>query len=414
MTTDRLRIIVLGYLVRGPLGGIAWHHLQYVLGLARLGHDVFFVEDSDDYPSCYDPIRNTMGVDPTYGVAFAARAFERLGLKDRWTYYDAHLDSWCGPAAENVLEICATADVVLNLSCVNPLRPWLEHVPVRVLVDTDPVFTQTRHLADPAARARAARHTAFFSFGENVGEHGCTIPIDGFPWRPTRQPIVIDAWTAAPGRIDGPLTTVMQWESYRAAEHDGIRFGMKGESFEPYLDLPARSGRRFEIAVGSRHEPRARLERHGWTVLDPREPTRDPWTYQDFIRESKAEFSVAKHGYVVSHSGWFSERSAAYLASGRPVVIQDTGFSRWLKTDVGVLSFTSLDEACERLDALDRDYDRHCAAARAIAETYFESDAVLTRLLQQACEVRQERHYAAVESGRDRARGLQPAAQPRP
>jgi hypothetical protein len=413
MSTSRLRIIVLGYLVRGPLGGIAWHHLQYMLGLARLGHDVFFFEDSDEYPSCYDPVRNAMGVDPTYGLAFAARAFERLGLKDRWTYYDAHLDGWYGPAADTAFELCDTADVLLNLSCVNPLRPWLEHIPVRALIDTDPVFTQTRHLTDPAARARAARHTAFFSFGENIGEHGCTIPIDGFPWRATRQPIVIDAWTASRGPVDGPVTTVMLWESYRAAEYDGIHFGMKGESFGPYLNLPARSGGRFEIALGSRHEPRTRLERHGWTVRDPREPTKDPWTYQEFIRRSKAEFSVAKHGYVVSHSGWFSERSAAYLASGRPVVIQDTGFSRWLSTDVGVLSFTNVDEACERLESLDREYDRHCDGARAIAEAYFDSDVILTRLLEQACEVREERHDAALESGRDRSRGLQPAAQSR-
>jgi hypothetical protein len=309
--------------------------------------------------------------------------------------------------------LCDTADVVLNLSCVNPLRPWLEHVPVRVLVDTDPVFTQIRHLTDAAARARAARHTAFFSFGENLGREDCAIPLDGLPWRPTRQPIVIDAWRAAPGSVDGPLTTVMLWDSYRPAEHDGMRFGMKGESFASYLDLPARSGGRFEIALGSRDEPRERLRRHGWHVVDPREPTRDPWTYQEFIRRSKAEFSVAKHGYVVSRSGWFSERSAAYMASGRPVVIQDTGFSRWLSTDVGVLPFTTVDEACARLESLDRDYDRHCVEARAIAEAYFGSDAILTRLLEQAFEGPEERSHAVLESGRDRSRRLQPAAQPR-
>jgi hypothetical protein len=309
--STRLRIIVLGYLVRGPLGGIAWHHLQYVLGLARLGHEVFFFEDSDNYPSCYDPVRNVMGTDPAYGLAFAARAFERLGLGTRWTYYDAHRACWFGPAADVALALCETAEVVLNLSCLNPLRAWMEDVPVRVLVDTDPVFTQIRHLTDPVAHARAAQHTAFFSFGENIGEPGCTIPSDGFPWRPTRQPIVMDAWTPTRGQASGPLSTVMLWDSYRPAEHNGTRYGMKAESFGPYLDLPARCRDRFEVAIGSRAEPRECLSRHGWDVIDPREPTKDPWTYQDFIQRSKAEFSVAKHGYVVSQSGWFSERSDA-------------------------------------------------------------------------------------------------------
>jgi hypothetical protein len=395
---DRLRIIVLGYLVRGPLGGIAWHHLQYVLGLFRLGHDVFFFEDSDDYPSCYDPVGNAMSTDPTCGLAFAARAFERLGLGARWTYYDAHGSGWRGPAADEALELCRTADVLLNLSCVNPVRPWMEQVEVRALVDTDPVFTQIRHLTDPAARARASQHTAFFSFGENVGQPGCTIPFDGYAWQPTRQPIVLDAWMPTSGPLDGPLSTVMLWDSYRSAEHDGVRYGMKGESFDPYVDLPCRRHEPFVVALGSRGEPRERLASHGWTVLDPREPTKDPWTYQDFIRVSKAEFSVAKHGYVVSRSGWFSERSAAYLASGRPVIVQDTGFSRWLQASGGVLAFNNPDEAASQLDVLGLSYAWQCRQARDVAVEYFDSDRVLTRLLNLALNPSTLETTAALEA----------------
>jgi hypothetical protein len=379
------RIVVLGYIVRGPLGGLAWHHLQYVAGLAQLGHDVFFLEDSDDYPSCYDPVRNVTDTNPAYGLAFAADAFERLALGTRWAYYDAHRNHWSGPAAGKALDVCATADVVLNVSAVNPLRAWMEHVPVRVLVDTDPVFTQLTHLTDPKACARAADHTAFFSFGENIGQAGCTIPSDGFRWRPTRQPIVLDAWRATRGPGGGPLSTVMVWDSYPSAEHNGTRYGMKAESFGPYIDLPSRCHEVFELALGSRNEPRERLIRHGWRVLDSREPTRDLSSYQDFIRRSKAEFSVAKHGYVVSHSGWFSERSAAYLASGRPVVVQDTGFSRWLRCEGGVLPFGSADEARRQLEILSGSYDHQCQQARLVAEEYFESGGVLTRLLDALC-----------------------------
>lgn len=382
--SSRLRVIVMGYLVRGPLGGIAWHHLQYVLGLARLGHDVFFFEDSDDYPSCYDPVRNVMDRDPAYGLDFAQRAFTRLGLGSRWTYYDAHRDCWLGPAADMVPGVCASADLLLNVSCVNPLRSWMEQIPARALVDTDPVFTQIRHLTDAAARARADRHTAFFTYGENIGQPGCTIPADGFAWQATRQPVVIDAWSPTRGPASGPLTTVMLWDSYPSADYDGCHYGMKRESFEPYMAMPALTGQRFELALGSAQEPRERLSRHGWTILDPREPTRDPWTYQHFIRESKAEFSVAKHGYVVSQSGWFSERSAAYLASGRPVVVQDTGFSRWLRADGGVLPFHDTAEALSQLQAVTAEYERQCRDARDVAETYFDSAKVLTDLLEKA------------------------------
>jgi len=164
----KLRIVVLGYVVRGPIGGMAWHHLQYVLGLVRLGHDAWFVEDSDDYPGCYDPARHVVDADPTYGLAFAARAFRRLGLTERWAYHDAHGGGWMGPAADRAPEVCRSADLVLNLSGVNPLRPWLAEVPRRALVDTDPVFTQLRHLHDAGARAGAALHTHFFSFGEGI------------------------------------------------------------------------------------------------------------------------------------------------------------------------------------------------------------------------------------------------------
>ena len=378
-----MRIIVLGYLVRAPLGGIAWHYLQYVAGLAQLGHDVYFFEDGDDEPRCYDPARDVTDTAPAYGLTFAARAFERLGLADRWAYYDVR-QGWHGPAADRALALARSADVLLNVSGVNPIRSWMERIPVRVLIDTDPVFTQVRHLNDAAARARAAAHTAFFSFGANFGQAGCQIPDDGFRWRPTRQPVVMDAWACATGTSTAPLSTVMLWDSYRGVEQNGTRYGMKSDSFGPYEDLPTRCGERFEVAVGCRGSIRRHLASRGWVVIDPRLPTRDPWAYQDYIRRSKAEFSVAKHGYVVSQSGWFSERSAAYLASGRPAVVQETGFSRWLQANEGVLAFSTADEALLQLKALNASYGRHCLAAREIAGDYFGSAQVLTSLLESA------------------------------
>ncbi len=298
--SEKLRIVALGYMVRGPLGGLLWHHLQYVLGLAKLGHDVYFLEDSDDYPACYNPQDDSLGTDPSFGLDFVNRTFERFGLEDRWSYFDAHTDRWFGLSAYRVREICASTDVLLNLSAVNPLRPWFEEVPRRVFVDTDPAFTQIRHLQDPAARALAAGHTSFFSFAENIALTDCLVPDDGFPWQPTRQPIVLDAWPITPGDRKAPWTTLMQWDSYTVREHDGKRFGMKSESFKHYFDLPRRSGQLFELAVGSPSAPRDALTSQGWEVSNPLEVIRDPWDYQKFIQESKGEWTVAKHGYVVA------------------------------------------------------------------------------------------------------------------
>lgn len=380
---DRLRIIVLGYIVRGPLGGMTWHHLQYVMGLRDLGYDVHFVEDSGDASwCCYDPTRNITGIDPSYGLRFATNTFEKVGLGDCWAYYDAHTSHWLGPCANRILDIFRSADLLLNLSGANPIRPWLMKIPLRVLIETDPVFTQIRHLTDHVARDLALQHTSFLTFGENIDSNQCTMPSDGLPWQATRQPIVLDAWPVTPGPAQGKFTTVMQWDSYPAREYNGLRYGMKSDSFGPYINLPGKTNSIFELAVGSPTAPRTLLRSKGWLVRNPLEPTLDPWTYQRYIEQSKAEFAIAKHGYVVSRSGWFSERSAAYLASGRPVVTQETGFSDWLKTDSGVIPFNTSEEALAAIDEVNAHYEFHCRAARDIAEAYFDARQVLYHVLE--------------------------------
>ena len=375
-----MRIAVLGYIVRGPLGGMAWHHLNYVLGFASLGHDVLFLEDSDDYESCWDPELG-MTTDPTRGLAFAGRARPAVGLGDRWAYWDAHAATWHGPRATDVLDWCRDVDVVVNVSAVNPLREWLAGAPRRAYVDTDPAFTQVRHLTDPAARALAEAHTHFLTFGTNAGRAGCTLPDDGLPWEPTRQPVALDAWRATPGDARAPYTTVMQWDAYATREWGGRTFGMKSASFGPYRDLPGRTGETLEIALGGEDAPRDDLRAHGWRLVNPLEAARDVGAYQDYVRRSKGELSVAKAGYVDSRSGWFSERSTGYLASGRPAVVQDTGFTEWLPAGDGLVAFTSPDEALAGLEAIAADYDGHCRAARALAEEHFDARKVLGELL---------------------------------
>jgi hypothetical protein len=380
---QRLRIIVLGYIVRGPLGGMAWKDLQFVLGLARLGHEVYFIEDSDDYPSCYDPVRGYTDTDPSYGLAFASAAFERIGFGDRWAYYDAHQPRWLGPASDRILAICQDAELLFNVCGINPLRPWLCEIPHRVFIDQDPVFTQVHHLTEVGRKQLAEQHTAFFSFGENIATDSSQVPDDGFPWQSTRQPVVLDFWPATAAKPLGKFTTVMQWESYSQRDYLGQHFGMKSESFPAYLDLPKCAGRIFEVAVGGQTAYDL-LHPNGWSIRHPLEITRDPASYERYLRESKAEFSVAKHGYVVSHSGWFSERSVAYLASGRPAIVQDTGFSKWLPSGAGVISFHNPEQALAAIDQVNAQYLLHCRAAREIAEAFFDSNQVLKSLIDRA------------------------------
>lgn len=381
MKDSQLRIVVLGYVVRGPIGGMAWHHLQYVLGLIALGHEVWFIEDSDDYPSCYDPERGVTDHDPAYGLRFTKSAFDRLGLAGRWAFHDAFTSTWHGPAAPAAVRICETADVVLNLSGVNPLRPWLTEAPWRVLVDTDPAFTQIRHLTDEGARIRAAAHNRYFTFAGSIGSQTCGIPDDGFAWQPTRQPVALEVWPQTVGSRVAPFTTVMQWDSYATRSFDGVSYGMKSKSFEAFTTLPTRVSAPLQIALGSAHAPAEELADLGWDIVDPLAVTRDPWTYQSYIERSAAEFSVAKEGYVAAATGWFSERSCAYLASGRPVVVQDTGFSSWLESGDGIVPFNDLDEAISGIEHVRSRYRHHCRAALEIVEAEFEARSVLADLL---------------------------------
>ena len=382
---NQLRIVLLGYVVRCPVSGMAWSHLMYMLGLAGLGHDVYFLEDSGDGPyACYDPKTYQTGPDPSTGLAFAQDAFGRLGLGERWAYHDALGKGWHGPAGGRMLDILKTADMVINMAGTHPIRPWIETVPVRVYVDQDPVFTQVHNLIDPAAMAQSRRHTAFFTFGENFGRLGCTIPDDGLPWQPTRHPVPLDQWPVQPLAHDSAYTTVMNWQSYPPLEFAGRHFGAKAETLVDFIDLPRQVHGSLEIAMGGSGFPTERLLDAGWRLVSGAGMSVDPWTYRDYIRASKGEFSVAKQGYVVTDSGWFSERSACYLASGRPVVVQDTAIAPDIATQTGVLTFADADEAAEALRTVNGAYARHAEAARAIAESQFDARRVLASLIERS------------------------------
>ena len=382
MGKSKLNIIVAGYIVGGPLGGLAWHHFQYILGLHALGHNVLFIEDSDDYPSCYNPTTHELSTDASYGLAFINQLFANYNLQHQWSYYHQHSDYWFGVNGQEVKRFIKKADVFLNLSGVNPLREIFSTIPVRVFVDTDPVFTQIRHLTEADGYRRALLHNHFLSYGENFGLQGCSIPDDGFSWQPTRQPVFLKAWNYSTGNKNAKWTTVMQWDSYKERAFNGINYGMKSLSFSDYFTLPQKVNDTLELALGSASAPVEKLSEAGWKITGSLAVTLSPATYQQYIHQSKGEWSIAKHGYVISNSGWFSERSTCYLATGRPVIVQETGFSKSIETGRGLLSFTTPEEAVAAIDIVNSNYELHCKYAREIVTEYFSFDKVLNTLLE--------------------------------
>jgi hypothetical protein len=232
---------------------------------------------------------------------------------------------------------------------------------------------------------RFGAHTHFATVGMNVGREGCTVPTCGLPWLTTPQPVVLEHGPVATGPPRHGWTTVGNWRGYGSVTHGGVHYGQKVHSMRPLMGLPRRTTERFEPALDIHPGERADLDAlaaNGWRLLDPRDVAGTPGKYADFVRESKGEFGLAKSGYVASNCGWFSDRSACYLASGRPVVAQETGWSRWLAAGEGVVPFTTVDDAVAAVESVSRDYPRHARAARAVAERYFDSRVVLPALLE--------------------------------
>jgi hypothetical protein len=238
---------------------------------------------------------------------------------------------------------------------------------------------------------RVRTHERHFTFGLNIGQPGCKIPPTGLQWRPTVQPIALEWWqrTLMPPNAchtaDGAWTTVMNWASYKPEEFQGETYGQKDIEFQNFMQLPSLTSERFVLAMGQgpgKNRPTEHLEALGWRIIEPDIHVPDYASYHDFLTNSKAEWSIAKNGYVKSHSGWFSCRSACYLAAGKPVVVQDTGWSEHLPSGDGALCFSTLSEAAEAIEKVARDYPRHCAAARAYARENFDAAKVCAELLE--------------------------------
>jgi hypothetical protein len=381
--TSKLRIIVTGLIAQYPLGGVTWDYFQYVLGLAHLGHDVYYLEDTGQWP--YNPLEGGLGKDCAFNVDYLARIMSRFALDGHWAYRFPWQSQWFGLSDAKRREVIQTADLLINIS--GTLERPDEYRQVRRLayIDSDPVFTQVKLARGQADFQRLVDlHDVHFSFGECLSP---AIPVTGHHWRPTRQPVVLSEWHPATPYRD-VFTTVMNWTSYKPVVYGNQSYGQKDMEFIRFGDLPSLIAPTvIEVAVNAgktRKTPRQLLAYKGWHVVDPADICPDFDSYRQYVESSKAEWSVAKNGYVLGQPGWFSCRSACYLAAGRPVVVQDTGFSNVFPVGEGLLPFTTVPEAVAAIKDVETHYARHAQAARDIAEAYFAADKVLTRLIDEA------------------------------
>ncbi|MGE0815853.1 MAG: glycosyltransferase family 1 protein [Vicinamibacterales bacterium] len=371
-----MKILCAGIIARYPFGGVTWCSLMYLLGLRALGHDVRYVEDTGE--CVYDRDQDAISEDPSFGTRYIHAALEPFGLGDRWTFvnYDG---TYHGAPRAALAAFCQDADLFIDLSGGAWFwRDEYRRIPRRIFIDTDPVFTQLALAkGDPWYVEFFRGFDHLFTFGANIGTPACDVPVGPFTWQKTWQPVVLDQWAAPPPPADAPFTTVMTWKTESFTDVDGN----KDREFLKVIDLPARTRARFRLAVNG---PQALLRAHGWTTVDAMGVSRSLWDYRAFIHQSLAEFGVAKHAYVVHRSGWFSDRTECYLASGRPALVQDTGWSAHLPAGEGLLAFATPEEALAGLDALATAYPVHASRAREIARAHFDAARVLPALLEAA------------------------------
>jgi hypothetical protein len=375
---------VLGIAAQYPLAGVTWQAVQYLEGLRAVGCEVFYVEDSGAPP--YDPVRGGIATDASANVAFLAATMRRLDLAERWAYWDGQADVWHGMTRERVVRLFGEVDAILNLCGATHPRPEHRQGARLCYVETDPVVEQMRVAnGDPRTLAFLEVHDVLFTYGELIGTSSCGVPVERFSWVPTRPPVVLDDWTpSAPGTAYRSIATwenkgkdvTFRGETYQWTKH---------RNFVRMIDVPQRSGVPFELAMDPLDDGvRRDLGAHGWTLVDPRPVSADLDAYRGFVEGARGEFTVAKDVYVRPRSGWFSDRSVCFLAAGKPVVTQETGFSEVVPSGRGLLGFATPDEAVAAVRAVERDPVAHGRAAREIAAEYFAAERVLGALLDAA------------------------------
>ena len=386
----RKRIVVMGFMGSCPIAGVIWQHIHYVVGLQRLGHAVYYIEDSARLP--YNPETFEVNNEFDYAARLLNRLSREFGFKNRWAFCARYLagNPTAGLPLRRIRQLYRHADAILNICGAQEFNDDLL-VSDRILyIESDPGVEQIK--IDKGVKATTnylQRHRALFTFGENVGTKSFPVPTHGFKWLPTRQPVVTGLWKTqrAPPRA-AVFTSVANWSTsgLKDITWRGDKYlWSKSREFLRFISAPKKSGETFELATNIEDaNTRAKFLRNGWRLHSPLQLSVDYWLYRDYIRRSKGEFTVAKDQYIRLNTGWFSDRSACYLAAGRPVIIQETGFTKIYGGKAGLLSFRSLSEIVDAVKVINADYAKHSRAARALAREFFEAENVLKSILDRA------------------------------
>ncbi len=367
------------------MAGMAWQLVHHLVSFQRLGFDVYYVEETGSPP--YDPRRKDLANDCSYSVQYIAETLRRFGLDNTWAYHDSLTDQWYGLSQSRLRELFAQALCAVNL-CGASHPDMLTFRPRGKLlyVETDPVLYQVRLAQGDVETFRFLNgHDAHITYGENLGEADCPIPLPHFDWKKSRPPVVPDLWPVLPETCAQRFTTIATWHN----RGKDLSFGgetylwSKHLNFLKLADLPQRTSQQLELGVEiDAAEELATFTQGGWMLTDPLSVSQDFTVYRDYICGSRGEFTVSKDAVTRTRSGWFSDRSVCYLAAGRPVVTQETGFSKFVPTGRGLFAFSSVEEAVAALETVNLNYSVQMQAAREIAHEYFSAEKLLLQLLQ--------------------------------
>jgi hypothetical protein len=376
-----LQIIVFGCMVALPIPGVLFQSLHYIRGLRALGFDPWYVEDSNRW--VYDPVRMEPAEGGPRQIALLEPFLRKYDVFDRFCYRAGPGSPTFAPSMVDIDGLYASADILLNVTGAQELREEHFSVPLRAYIESDPFCSQVKYQSGEIfTREQLGAHTHHFTFGENIGQLDCLIPETGHRWHPTRQPVDLSIWSTLEETLGG-YRTITTWSNKgKDIDWNGERwYWTKDREFLKYLDLPERVDPEIGLATSVNEETAHLLGNAGWTLDDSTYFPDEMDRYARYIEQSRGEFTIARDQYWRPRTGWFSDRSACYLASGRPVVTQETGFSRFIPTGEGLFSFSNMNEAVGAIEAIESDYERHRRAAREIAAEYFDARTVLSRLL---------------------------------
>jgi len=381
------KLIVFGIVFWYPLAGVTYQFLHYLIGLRRLGWDVYYVEDSSRW--VFDIRDFELTPEASANIDMVAPVLEKYGFSGKWVFRGGYEGGKIYGMSEGELaKLYKEADALLNVTASQDLREEHLAIPRRVYVESDPFHVQVKVLEGDVKTLNAlAGHHIHFSFGENLGEPDCDLPVDFVCWHRTRQPVVMDLWNNPfPPSGDSVFRTVTTWKNkgkdlvFRGEKY----YWTKDREFEKIIDLPQRRPVSFELATLVDDETRRYLNENGWRVAPSMQISMDVDKYREYIQKSRGEFTVTKEQVVRPRTGWFSDRSATFLAAGRPVITQETGFSKFLPTGKGLFGFLTMDEILAAVDVIESDYEGSCKAAREIAQEYFAAEKVLGKLMSEA------------------------------